>query len=84
MLFISKNNIISPGAVVLWLFCLFRRYTPIVPDPTYALTLDHCAALRVSRSGRTLRLPKPLPSSAQGKQLKVKMRMECETRTGDI
>lgn len=27
------------------LFRLFRRYDLIVPDPTYALTRDHCAAV---------------------------------------
>lgn len=62
--FYYKNNQIrSLREDLLCSFCLFRRYTPIVPDPTYALTLDHCAALRVSRSGRTLRSPKATPES---------------------
>lgn len=56
-----------------------RRYTPIVPDPTYARTLGGCAVrLRVSRSGRTLRSPRAT-QELHKTTIKGKQRSKYET-----
>lgn len=44
------SRILSGKTLLLRLVRPYRRYTLIVPDPTYAFTLVQCAVLRVSRS----------------------------------